>query len=209
MYNNLKLINMNKTFNMKHILLILAIIFSINIFAQKNSQQHQKTEISVEIDPATFIFRGYGFHLRIKPKTSYHLLFGMGAYAMDMPDVLVDFNKNNRADGWNVRLNQGYGLFGEYHFTEVNRKWFAGAQLGVQEYKIKKENLTGSTKYTNALLMAYGGYTWRPFNFGLYLKPWAGVGYVSKLSGSNIINGTEYNIAPISMFATLHIGFTF
>lgn len=178
-------------------------------FAQQNEDQVRKTKISVEIDPVTFGLNGYGIHLKVKPKNSEHLLIGIGIYAMDMPSVLIDFNKKNKGKDWNVRLNQGYGIFGEYHFSEVNKKWFVGTQVSMQEYKIENETITGSEKFTNALLMAYGGYTWQPFDFGLYIKPWAGIGYTSKLSGSNTLGHLKYDIEPITVFATLHLGYTF
>ncbi len=191
------------------IAILLMMTFSLDAFAQHDKQKTSKTKFSVEIDPATFAFSGYGFHLRIQPKNSEHLLIGIGAYAMDMPDVFVDFNKNNKNKGWDVRLNQGYGLFGEHHFTEVNKKWFAGGQLGLQEYKIENNTIQGSESFTNLLFMAYGGYTWQPFDFNFYIKPWAGIGYNSKISGTNTLDTSEYDISSVLMFATLHIGYTF
>jgi len=193
----------------KSIAIIFFMAINFGLFAQENEVKIKKTEFSIEIDPATFGFSGYGFHLRIKPKNTEHLLVGIGAYAMDMPDVFVDINQNNKNKGWDVRLNQGYGLFGEHHFTEVNKKWFAGGQIGLQEYKIENKIIQGSEKFTNLLFMAYGGYTWQPFDFNFYIKPWAGIGYNSKISGTNTLGTSEYDISPILMFATLHIGYTF
>jgi len=193
----------------KSVLVIAIISTSFGIYAQKSESKQNKTEFSIEIDPATFGFKGYGIHLRIKPKNSDHLLIGFGAYSMDFPSLLVDMNKNNRDKGWSVRLNQGFGLFGEYHFSEVNKKWFIGGQLAIQEYKIEKESFNGNEKFTNSVLMAYGGYTWQPFGFGFYIKPWAGIGYTSKISGTNYLDNSEYDIASIMMFATLHLGYTF
>ena len=195
----------------KRTVLTIALILNVSYvsYAQEKELETSKTEISVEIDPATFVLSGYGIHLRLKPKNSQHFLIGIGAYAMDMPDVLVDFNENNKEKGWDVRLNQGYGLFGEYHFAEVNKKWFVGTQLSLQEYKIENESIEGSEKFSNILIMAYTGYTWKLFNSDFYIKPWAGVGYTSKVSGSNTLGNLEYDISPIMMFATLHIGYTF
>jgi hypothetical protein len=177
--------------------------------AQTPSSSGKKTEISVEIDPLTFLSKGYSAHLRLKPKSSEHLLIGLGTYAMDMPKAIVNLNPNNQDKGWNLRLNQGYGLFGEYYFSETNKKFLVGTQVGVQQYKIENEAFTGSEKFTNALLMAYGGYTLQPFEFPLYFKAWAGIGYTSKLSGANKLGEREYDIAPLTAFATLHLGYTF
>lgn len=196
--------------NLKSVILttILALAFNFQSSAQ-NVNTNDKTKFSVEIDPATFAFNGYGVHFRIQPKGNEHLLIGFGTYAMNMPDALVNFNNKNKNKGWNVRINQGYSLFGEHHFTEVNRKWFVGTQIGIQEFKIKNDNIVGSEKFTNILAMGYFGYTIKPFKNNLYIKPWAGIGYSSKITGNNILETSEYDIAPITMFATLHIGYTF
>ena len=187
---------------------ILALTLNIQLSAQEVST-NDKTKLSIEIDPATFAFKGYGVHLRLQPKGCEHLLAGFGTYAMDMPDVLVDFNRNNKNKGWDVRINQGYSLFAEHHFTEVNRKWFVGTQIGVQEFKIENSNTTGSEKFSNILAMGYFGYTIKPFKNTLYIKPWAGIGYTSKIGGTNTLDTLKYDIASITMFATLHIGYTF
>jgi len=189
-------------------ILAFLIILSFQSFGQSPTNENH-SEFSIEIDPATFLFKGYSIHLRFKPKNSQHLIFGIGAYAMDFPSQLVDLNAKNKNEGWDVRLNQGFGLFGEYHFSEPNKKWFLGTQIGIQEYKIENENLSGNEHFTNSLFMGYGGYTWRVFNDKFYIKPWAGIGYTSKISGNNSLENLEYDIAPITMFATLHIGYTF
>lgn len=181
----------------------------VTLLASMALGQDQKTRLSLEIDPATFVFGGYSAHLRIQPKSCQHLLVGLGAYAMDMPEPMVNINAKNRNNGWNVRINQGLGLFGEYYFGHVNEKFFTGAQIGLQEYKLENDNAEGSTNFTDLLVMAYGGYSWKPFNNGFYLKPWAGIGYLRELSGSNNLNGDVYDKSPITMFATLHMGFQF
>jgi len=193
----------------KTILITAMLSTSFGAFAQESKQQENKTEFSVEIDPATFVFNGYSLHLKIKPKNSEHLLLGIGAYAMDMPSVMVDFNKNNKDKGWNVRLNQGLGFFAEHHFKEVNKKWFIGTQVSLQEYKIGNETISESEKFTNILTMGYVGYTIKPFNNNLYIKPWAGIGYSSKITGETALGDLEYDNSPITMFATLHVGYTF
>lgn len=169
----------------------------------------KKMKLSIEIDPATFFMKGYGIHLRLQPKNCNHLLYGVGIYGLDLPDVLVDFNEKNKNKGWNVRIQQGFSLFGEHHFKDVNKAWFVGMQAGIQKFKLTNDHSPKETSYSNILTMAYAGYTFNPFNNGLYLKPWFGLGYTSKISGDHILDNDTYNIAPITYFATLHIGYTF
>lgn len=201
-----------KTKNKKQMkqLKIMTVLFvlAIGVISPLRAQEPVQ-RISIEIDPSTFVFKGYGVHLRWQPKSSDHLLVGAGAYALNMPDFLVDIDKANRGLGWDVRLNQGYGLFGEYFFSEVNKKWFTGLQLGMQEHIITNSAIEGKAKYWNSLAMVYGGYSWQPFDFDFYIKPWAGVGYVNKVSGSNEIGDLTYGVSPLTGFATLHLGYTF
>ncbi len=194
---------------MKNLKRVITVMVLTMFISHQSFSQNDQNKFSIEIDPATFAFKGYSVHLRLQPKKSDHLLIGLGTYAMDMPDALVNFNKKNKNMGWDLRLNQGYGFFAEHHFSEVNKKLFVGAQVSLQEYKIEKEDLAGSEKFTNGIAMAYVGYTIQPFQNNLYIKPWAGIGYTSKISGNNTLASSEYDIAPITMFATLHIGYTF
>jgi hypothetical protein len=189
--------------------LLWTVLISLAAFSGLNAQSNNGTRWSVEVDPATYVFNGYAMHLRLQPAQSKHFNLGVGIYAMDFPDPFVDINPNNQDMGWEVRLATGLGLFGEYHFGEVNRGWFVGEQIAWQQYRLGLEGQNGSSHFANLLLMTYGGYSWQPFDFPLYLKPWAGIGYTAKVSGENILGDEIYDIAPVTLFATLHIGYQF
>lgn len=189
--------------------LALIIVSTCGLLAQSGQSSEAKTEFSIEIDPSTFAFSGYGFHLRVKPKNSEHLLLGVGVYAMDFPDLIVDLNPENKDKGWDVRLSSGIGLFGEYHFTEVNKKFFVGTQLAIQNYEIEHDVILGQAAYSTFLALGYGGYTWQPFEFPLYFKFWGGLGYTAKTSGETTVGNLEHDVSPLLMFGALHLGYTF
>ena len=187
------------------VFVFLALLFSLNRGAAQS-----KTEFSIETDPATFVFNGYAIHLRVKPVGMDHWLFGLGTYAMDMPEALIDLNKANKAQGWQVRLKQGYGLFAEYYFAKSNQGLFVGGQAAFQKFGLQKGGFEGvEADFYNVLFMPYAGFSWRPFKNNFYLKPWGGIGVTDKLSGSNQIGGSEYDISPVVPFVTLHLGYTF
>ncbi len=164
-----------------------------------------RTTISIETDPSTFLFKGYAFHVRIKPKNSTRLVLGAGTYGLSMPDFLVDLNEENKDKGWNVRINSAVSFFGEDYFDEANRSWFAGIQTGVQFFKNTNDANPGKHfTYTNLLIMPSVGYVWKPLDNGLYVKPWVGLGYTTDISG----NPSTYSIAPVTFFPTVHIGYT-
>lgn len=191
------------------VLLSIISTTSTKLFAQEKTEKN-KTTFSIETDPSTFLFKGYAFHIRIKPKNSEHLVIGAGAYALDMPDFLVNLNADNKDKGWNVRISNAVSLFGEYYFKEANNKWFLGLQTGVQNYKNTNDNIANKeSKYSSLLIMPSIGYNWHPFKNNFYLKPWLGLGYTTKISGNNTIDNLSYKISPLTSFVTLHVGYTF
>jgi hypothetical protein len=167
-------------------------------------------KFSLETDPSTFAFGGYAAHLRWQPSADSHWQFGAGAYAMDFPDLFVDINPDNADEGWDVRLDSGIGLFGEYYLKPGGKGWLLGAQLAIQRYSVENSELSANeTAFSNLLLMPYAGYRWYPTDSGLYLQPWAGLGVTGKISGSNDLGGDTYDVSPIIPFMTLHVGYTF
>lgn len=198
------------TTSFKVFLALALFIATIPFLNAQSDSRSKKTSISLETDPSTFAFGGYALHVRVNPNNNQHWLIGAGTYALDMPEALVNLNSANKDKGWKARINSAYALFGEYYFREANHKWFAGMQVGVQNFKITNENAVNQhANYSNLLLMPSLGYTWRPFKFPLYFKPWIGLGYTSKVAGSNVLNGATYNIAPVVPFVTMHAGYTF
>lgn len=190
---------------------LLCILFCMLLdIAAQDSTDVSRTRVSVETDPATFVLHGYAAHIRIKPPKSKHWVIGAGAYALDLPSLMVDMNKKNKQMGWNVRIRSAFGLFGEYYLKTAGKKWFLGLQTSVQNYKITNDLIAGQEiRHSNFLLMPSVGYTWQPFRVPFYVKPWAGLGYTAKITGDNSIGGKSYHISSFMAFATLHLGYTF
>ena len=201
---------MKTTFKSIAIVLLSIISFSSTTLLAQEKTTTNKTTFSLETDPSTFLFKGYAFHIRIKPKNSNHFIIGAGTYALDLPSLMVDMNKDNKNKGWNVRINSAVSLFGEYYLEEANKKWFVGLQTGVQNFKNTNDYIPNKeSKYSNLLIMPSIGYSWHPFQSPLYVKPWIGIGYTSKISGDNSIDNSNYSIASLLPFVTLHVGYTF
>lgn len=193
----------------KAIPVTLVLLITLGNFTLK-AQEKNGTTFSIETDPSTFAFKGYAFHVRIKPKNSQHVVLGAGTYGLNMPTFLVNMKKENKDKGWNVNIKNAVSLFGEYYFKEANQKWFLGLQAGIQTFKISNSNLPNQTaQYSNLLLMPSIGYNWHPLKNNLYIKPWLGMGYTTKISGDNNIQNLKYAISPKSNFLTVHLGYTF
>lgn len=187
--------------------IILILFFSGQALAQS---EPNRASFFIETDPSTFVFGGYAAHLRFKPADNKHLLFGFGTYALNFPKAMVNMNAENKNKGWKLRINTAYSFFGEYYFGAAGEKWYTGLQVGVQNFRLKNETAANNeVKYQNLLLMPSVGYSWAPFKSSLYLKPWLGLGYTTKISGKNVLQGQTYDIAPIVPFFTLHVGYRF
>lgn len=195
-----------KLFTSLSFFLVLLTISATTLAQEKNSA----ATLSVETDPATFFFSGYALHVRWKPANTQHIVVGLGTYALDLPNLMVDLNSENKNMGWKVRINQAYSLFGEYYFDEANRRWFLGMQAGIQQHTLTNDNVSNQkVNYTSLLVMPSLGYNWRPFGNLFYVKPWMGVGYANKISGTTTVEDRAYEVSKVVPFMTLHVGYTF
>ncbi len=184
--------------------MLLSILFAGAAGAQ------EKNRFSLEIDPATYALGGYAVHLRMTTPALPGWRFGFGAYALDFPDLFVDMNPDNKDESWDVRLDSGIGLFAEFTPGGKDRGWFAGGQVAVQRFQVGNEQEgTAQAEFSTLLLMIHTGYRWFPSASGLYLQPWAGLGYAGKISGETQVGSRTYAVSPVVPFMTLHLGYIF
>jgi hypothetical protein len=192
------------------------ILFSGNVY-HSNAQdyisvfsQDYGSRLSIEIDPATFLSSGYSFHVRYQPMFSERLLIGGGTYALDLPNLFVNVVEQNQDEGWNVRIKSAYLIYAEFFPLKANHGWFIGEQIGFQNFKVSSaKEVPGSARFSNILLMTYGGYSWHPYKGSFYIKPWVGLGYTARVDGTNKVGNLTYDISPLFPFVTFHVGYTF
>ncbi len=175
-----------------------------SLFAQ------DKTQVSLETDPATFAFNGYALHARVAPADWPRIRLGAGVYSMKFPALFVNINPDNADKGWEVQLKTGIGFFSEYFFNAERSAWLVGGQLAWQNYILKNDARPGArADYSIVLLMPYVGYRWFPLKNGFYVQPWAGLGYAKKVRGSTRIDSRAYEVSPLLPFITVHLGYRF
>ncbi len=168
------------------------------------------SRLSVEIDPIAFLYNGLSVHVRYQPMFSERFVVGAGGYALDLPQQIIDFNPENRNEGWKMRIRSAYMIYGELYAKTANHGWFIGEQIGFQSFKVSNSReFTGSATFNNLLLMTFAGYSWYPGKGSFYLKPWVGLGYTEKVDGITKAGTLKYDIAPLFPYLTVHIGYTF
>jgi hypothetical protein len=170
------------------------------------SSARAHTSVMVETDPSTFVFSGFAVHARVAPDDG-HWVGGAGAYALDFPSALVDMNSANRDQGWDVRLQIGGAAFVDYSFAPGARGWFVGVETALQSYRYRNAATPGSeANALNVVVMPRAGYQWHPFDAGLYVTPWIGLGVQTQVSGSRSVGDKEYSLSPWIPYGAVHVG---
>jgi hypothetical protein len=168
-----------------------------------------ETAVFVETDPATFVLGGFAAPVRIRPSATPQWSFGMGAYALNLPSVMVALDSANRDLGWSSRIVFAGSAFIDRYFRRDGEGAFVGAQLGVQQFRVTRASVDGQREFTTVLAMPRIGYLWRPFGSGFYVMPWLGLGLTAKVAGGVMLGGATYDVFPVVAFATVHAGWRF
>lgn len=194
--------SLNRKIRTARLMLIIAGLLLSNLDASA------KPLIGVEIDPYTFVENGGSLHLKMRINAESPWEIGVGTYSMNFPDLFVNMNSANADKGWSVRLDRGLGVFLDYDFAGSRTDGpYAGVQVATHGFSVEQNGV--SSEFTNILIMPGIGTVWRPWHNGLYLRPWFGVGWTTKISGENRVAGSIYDIMPLLPFGALHIGYTF
>lgn len=191
---------------LKKTLLISAFALSATI-GSFSSQAESK--FYMETDPATFLMKGDSIHFKFSTDSLPHWRFGIGTYSLELPDLLVDLNSDNKNEGWEVDITRGVGFFSEYYFNEDLSGWMLGLQVSEQKMEVVSKELGKAAEFTNGLAMASFGYRYNIEGTNFYVLPWAGIGYAKTIEGKPGRLASTYDQDPWLSFMTFHIGYSF
>jgi hypothetical protein len=163
----------------------------------------------LETDPAMFVLGGFAGHVRGRFPSAPHWSVGAGAYALTLPDLMVDLDSADRGQGWTVRITFAMGGFVDRYFRDDGTGAFVGAQIGAQRFRVTRSDTPGELAFTDLLVMPRAGYLWRPFQSGFYVMPWLGIGATARVGGDTVLGGRRYDVFPVVAFATVHVGWAF
>lgn len=172
-----------------------------------SSQTKNSAEISIEIDPAPYILKGYSVSLKYNSKKYPKLAFMVSVYQSNFPDGMM--SQANKDNGWtNMKLETSYAAFVEYHLTNKRNRFHIGPSLFYYNKSVELENtrVDFSTIFPNARI----GYIWYPFKkMNLYLNPWCNFGSEINLDEKNQLNGIHFQPNKFNYIVALHIGYSF
>jgi len=114
----------------------------------------------------------------------------------------------NRDEAWAVRLVVGGNVFFDHFFgRHVDHGWLAGAQLGVQRYRVRHAG--DDQRVSTLLVMARVGYEWHPWRRGFYVFPWLGAALGPALGEAPTVGGEVYALAPVVPYGAVELGWRF
>ena len=186
---------------MKKSVILISLIFFVSELIAQPARPKQAFEL--EVDPIAYLLNGYSLH-GIYHRN--HLRFDLGVYGIEQPE----FAHGN--EGFEVK-NQGVGLKVNYLFKDV-QGFYAGVDGGYASTQATF-NKTGEKDTGHSYsLGVHAGYRFFPFlrsdGFlkGLYINPWAGIGY-SFIYDEVKFPAESFKENKTTFFPTIHIGYRF
>ncbi|PWS26121.1 hypothetical protein DHW03_15095 [Pedobacter yonginense] len=166
------------------------------------AQQKSKPHFEIEVDPIAYIFNGYSVHIGYQINK---LRFDAGFFGIDQPDFVT------RNEIFKDR-SQGFGIKADYFF-KPRKGFFAGIQADYSTDKIIKKDTKTSVISKGVVAGLRGGYR---FTFtgvekdrtGFYFSPWLAVLYTPNAKDIKI-EGETFKRPKISLFPTVHFGYSF
>ncbi len=167
-----------------------------------------QAQIDIEIDPATYVFKGDSLHVKLTTTNAPQWRWGLGTYSLELPSALVETNQQNKPGNWTVDIHRAYGLFTEYYLNPEQTGWFIGGQVSEQTFRVINPTQAAS-EFTNGLLMVNLGYKWAIADSAFYLLPWAGLGYTQTTGNNPSRLAAGFDVDPFTAFMSVHIGYEF
>ncbi|MCE7072588.1 hypothetical protein LZG74_19895 [Dyadobacter sp. CY327] len=183
---------------------------SLSLSAQaQNTGQIPKSTLSIEIDPAPFVLKGYSFSLRYSPKTLSHWSVMGSVYKSSFPNKMM--KTENRDQGFrNLKFKNSYALFVDYALRKNGKGLLFGPSVFLYNNTVQHDDATKSTCFQTIYPNFRVGYTLFPIKkIGLYVTPWVNAGKEVNLDKRNQIGDVEFKTAKVKFIAALHIGYRF
>lgn len=160
--------------------------------------------VAIETDALSFPLRGYSAILRVTHDFGLSYAIGTGRYTL--PTFIVKGQSEYDAARWTATseaiqvLRIGYRFFGPRKDGPA-----VDAILLNQLWRVEAERLGGETHFKTIGVGVSGGYY---FHIGpsFYLYPNAAVTYEAVYSGDTRVKGVEYEVSPVGINGSLHVG---
>jgi hypothetical protein len=161
----------------------------------------------LECDPFPFATGRYGCQIGVRPPALRGVRISVAQFSVDVPDFIAQLGGN---DGFHVDVRPGSGAL--YVLYYVKRPFEDGLTVGASmrylRFRYTHDDSPGvRTSVTQLSPEAIVGYQWHPFKNGFYVQPWLALGVAIYRSRDPVVGANEYDEMPISVFATVNLGY--
>lgn len=186
-------------------IIVFSLFLAVSIFGQKS----EPAQLSVEIDPAPFILKGYSVSVKYSPKRTQKMAWMVSVYQSDFPNGMM--TKVNRDRGWtNMKLKTSYATFVEFYLNQERKGFYFGPSVFWYNKSVDLQSVNNRIEFSTIYPNARIGYVWYPFrNLDLYVNPWFNVGSEINLDAKNQLDGIVFEPNKLNYIVALHIGYSF
>jgi hypothetical protein len=154
-------------------------------------------QVEVEADPLAYAAGGFSLHVA---KVLGPTRLNVGVFGADIPRWV------HGNDGWDSTM-RGVGLKWDY-IRAGSDGFFVGLEGGYMWMEYTRLSEGEGAKRDVVGLGMRAGYRFPLGERGLYIAPWAGVGY--NFDGDAVVvGGEEFGRSRVMFFPTIHIGWRF
>jgi hypothetical protein len=158
--------------------------------------------LSAEVDPVPFFEHGFSVHAAVKPGN--RLRFTLGTFGLTLPAPA----SGSTNDGWNAK-QRAIEVSANYSLLDVGKSsLYAGLYLFAQRWSYERTDVVGNEVSYWITPAPALGFQWLPWGKGLYVVPWAALGFPIRGSAPRL-GGHIYEEPKLFPVLALHLGYEF
>jgi hypothetical protein len=158
--------------------------------------------LSGEVDPVPFFEHGFSVHAAVKPGNG--LRFTLGTFGLTVPTPA----SGSANDGWNAK-QRAIEVSASYSILDVGKSsLYGGLYLFAQRWSYERVDVAGNVVSYWVSPAPALGFQWLPWGKGLYIVPWAALGFPIRGSAPRL-GGRVYDEPKLFPVLALHLGYEF
>lgn len=203
---------MKLTMNMTVVLAQATILAALQMPARAQDAATQeelrpKVSVALETDALSYALKGYSGIVNVTLRNGLQFAAGEGRY--DVPNFLLDGDKNYDQAQWKATVRSIQVFRTTYRFKGPMKSGpAAGLILLNQNWRLGSGALGGETKFSELSTGVTGGYYWH-LSKHFYVYPTAAYTYNTVISGQTSLHGLDFHRPKFSLNASLHVGWAF
>ena len=166
--------------------------------------------VSLSTDSLTWVIDGYSFIGSYEHSACPKLRFHAEVFGIELPESIIDNYEPNQGEGWHRRIDGALMFSVDHHPMDQLKGLHWGAGFNVQRSTVSRAGFSSSQEYDTFEPIVRIGYQWFPFgSSGLFITPYAVLGFPIHLSEPDAIGGEVYEEAAVLPVASVQLGWRF